>query len=227
VQIDSVPPGGSAASSQAAARDTSTEEQRYFQTSRLAEAEHDRAHSKVRAMNARAYAETLRRFRAKHCPPPDAFAAVPRHGAPARRAKPSSVRGKIVACGDPPGTRFALLRANGRALALVGDTTVVARMLGLEVTASGALTGGGRQAWPQLAVERATAHGQEGRQAWDGVLRREAGRDYLELTSGGRRLAIPVLPANLEGAHGLRVWVVGPLAAPGGGGVVGSPARPR
>jgi hypothetical protein len=103
---------------------------------------------------------------------------------------------------------------------------LVARLVGLEVTAVGALAPGGRRRWPRLAVQRVVVRGQAGRPAWDGVLRRAPGRDYLELTSGGR-LALPVLPANLEGANGLRVWIVGPLGEPGGGGVIGPPAARR
>jgi hypothetical protein len=77
-------------------------------------------------MNARAYAETLRRFRAKHCPPPDAFAAVPRHGAPARPREAVQRPGQDRRLRRS--ARDALLRSSVRtaaALALVGDTTVV------------------------------------------------------------------------------------------------------
>jgi hypothetical protein len=81
-----------------------------------------------------------------------------------------SVSGKIFLCDDSPRARFALRRANGRSIALVGDTTVVARMLGLEVTLSGQLVSSGRRRWPRLDVKRAIVHGRERRQAWDGIL---------------------------------------------------------
>lgn len=101
---------------------------------------------------------------------------------------------------------------NGKAVILEGDRALYSQLSGVEIVVFGRRRVG---PFPQPVqdVDSFVVRASAGVPAVDGTLRREAGRDVLEL-GDGRRVTITRLPERLSRADGMRVWIAGPLDAP-------------
>jgi hypothetical protein len=118
-----------------------------------------------------------------------------------------------------------LSTAAGMGIRLTGVSRVTAGQLqGLEIVVFGRRQRDPVRPWPMQAVDSFVVRSFGGEPTRDGVLRKRAEGDVLELRDG-RRLSLRHLPEILAGADGKRVWIAGPLDAPIQAGVIDPAAR--
>lgn len=108
---------------------------------------------------------------------------------------------------------------------LEGSRALFEQLRGIEIVVFGRRRSGPFP-WPVQSVDSFIVRRLDSVAALDGTLRRDAGRDALELR-GGRRVAIGRLPDRLAKADGMRVWIAGPPDAPIAGGIIDPTAKLR
>jgi hypothetical protein len=142
-----------------------------------------------------------------------------------RSTQLDSVRGTIVLEGTGEAPVVFLLTKEGRRLTLEGryTTDLLRQLERLDIVAYGRRRRILDVPMDEAPVEMETfsVRGYGPEPARDGILRRTARGDELELADG-RRLAIAHLPEYLATANGKRIWISGPLEAPKGAGVIDS-----
>jgi hypothetical protein len=112
---------------------------------------------------------------------------------------------------------------NEKAVILEGSRALYEQVRGIEIVVFGRRRVGPLP-WPVQDVDSFFVRALDGVPALDGTLRRDRGRDMLELRDG-RRLPIGRLPDRLANADGMRVWIAGPLDAPIAGGIIDPVAK--
>jgi hypothetical protein len=124
------------------------------------------------------------------------------------------VRGTIVLTGPAPAYIVTLVTKDGQNLSLTGpySRALLDQLDGLNVMAYGDPSHHTKTAF---VMDSFSVHGRGEQPARDGILRRTASGDFLELADG-RRLAIPHLSGYLADADGKRIWIAGPMEAPTG-----------
>lgn len=183
----------------------------------------DSAHAAILELNARIHEKMRVRFSEKTCPPESAYRPdARRRGGAAVAARTDSIRGWIRVCryGDRRLAALWVSYDDSMDIALVGHQEVLLQLENLDVVVFGhpSRTPGGT--WRRLEVRReiVRANG-AGFEAVDGILRREATGDFVELPDH-HRVRIPSLPEALAEANGMRVYIAGPLEAPLQAGVI-------
>jgi hypothetical protein len=122
----------------------------------------------------------------------------------ASEARVDSVRGVVSVVGTSFDKRVMIAeRGTSRRLEVVGPlATVIGHIAGVELTATGSLSGS------RLDVARFLVRSVDGQPAIDGKLVTENGSLYIVTDSGARtRIATP--PPPLVGHDGARVWITG------------------
>jgi hypothetical protein len=134
------------------------------------------------------------------------------------RAQRDSMRGIVALAGPAPTPIVSLILKDGSSPRLVSllPMATVRQLEGLEIVVYGK---------PRLRpdepveMEEFSVRAVGDDPARDGILRRTASGDVLEL-SDGRRLTVRHLPSYMGDADGKRIWIAGPLEAPTSAGVI-------
>ena len=135
-----------------------------------------------------------------------------------RSTRADSARGTVRLTGSCNGGFTLLSLGNDKAVMLEGSRALFEQVRGIEIVVFGRRRAGPFP-WPVQNVDSFFVRRLDSSAALDGTLRREGGRDVLEVR-GGRRVAIARLPDRLAKADGMRVWIAGPPEAPIAGGII-------
>ena len=125
-------------------------------------------------------------------------------GSAAVTARVDSIRGKVSVVAVSLNKRVMIAESGSRRRVEVTGplATLVGRVAGTEIAASGTLAGS------RLEVSRFEVKSVDGEPAIDGTLRTEGGLLYI-VTSSGTRTRIAAPPPPLTGKDGSRVWITG------------------
>ena len=125
-------------------------------------------------------------------------------GAKGGRTRGDTVRGVVALVGAEPSKRVVLKAVNGgRTISLSGmATTGLSRLVGVELMVRGVMITS-----RDVVVSDYVVRAVDGVPAWDGKLASGENGAFLVLTDGSGRKSIAVVPSQLRGLAGERVWI--------------------